>query len=165
VTLSRQQHSWGPIGIAVHGFSYLTFVTPSNPLTSTSCDFLSNFAKVLLCGDFNAHGMWGSKYTNCCGRSLAEALDVHDLVIVNSTAPTHFPLTGRNPWSLLDLFLVSRSYVSLCTSTVAGEFLGSDCSVVLTAVNANTSPDDHGIPKWNFFKATGSNLAPSVIKP
>jgi len=36
---------------------------------------------------------------------------------------------------------------------VTSEFLGSDHSVVLTAVNSNTKPDDLGIPKWNFSKA------------
>jgi len=80
------------LGIAVHGFSIFNiYKPPSNPLTSTSLDFLSNFAKVILCDDFNAHHeMWGSEYTNCCGRSLVEALDVHDLVVLNTTTPTHF---------------------------------------------------------------------------
>ena len=69
------------LGIAVHGFSIFNIYNPlSNPLTSTTLDFLSNFTKVILCG-FNAHhGMWGSEYTNCSGRSLVEALDVHDLL-------------------------------------------------------------------------------------
>jgi len=63
---------------------------------------------------FNAHhGMWGCEYTNCSGRSLVEALDVHDLVVLNTITPTHFSLTGRNAWSLLDLVLVSSSCVSL----------------------------------------------------
>jgi len=142
------------LGIAVHGFSILIFTTPpSNSLTSTSLDFLSNFAKVILCVDFNAHhGMWGSEYTNCSGRSLVEALDVHDLVVPNTTTPTHFSLTGRNAWSLLDLVLVSSSCASLCTCTVTGEFLGSDHSI-LTNVNANTTLEDHGVPKWNLSKA------------
>ena len=78
---------------------------------------------------------------------MVEALDVHDLVVVNTTTPTHFSLTGRNTWSLLDLVLLSSSYASLCTSMVTSEFLGSDHYVVLTAVNANTSPEDHGVPK------------------
>ena len=91
------------LGIAVDGFSTI----PSNPLTSTSLDFLSNFAKVILCGVFNAH----------------------------------------------HLVLVSSSYASLCTCTVTSEFLGSDHSIVLTNVNANTTPEDHGVPKWNFSKA------------
>jgi len=51
------------------------------------------------------------------------------------------------------LVLLSSSYASLCTYMVTSEFLGSDHSVVLTAVNANTSPEDHGVPKWNFSKA------------
>jgi len=28
--------------------------------------------------------------------------------------------------------------------------LGSDHSIVLTNVNANTTPEDHGVPKWNL---------------
>jgi len=78
---------------------------------------------------------------------------VHDLVVLNTTTPTHFSLTERNAWSLLDLVLVSSSYASLCACTVTSEFLGSDHSIVLTNVNANTTPEDHGVPKWNFSKA------------
>jgi len=143
------------LGIAVHGFSIFNIYNPpSNPFTIASFDFLSNLAKVILCGDCNAHhGMWGSEYTNCSGRSLIEALDVHDLVVLNTTTPTHFSLTGRKAWSLLDLVLVSSSYASLCTCTVTSEFLGSDHSIVLTNVNANTTPEDHGVPKLNFSKA------------
>jgi len=134
-------------GIAVHGFCIFNIYNPpSNPLNSTSLDFLSNFEKVILCGDFNAHHeMWGSEHTNCSGRTLMEAIDVHDLVVLNTT--THFSLTGRNAWSLLDLVLVSSSCASLCASTVTSEFLGSDHSVVLTAVKANTTRDDQGVPK------------------
>jgi len=51
------------------------------------------------------------------------------------------------------LVLVSSSCASLCTSTVTSEFLGSDHSVVLTAVKASTMPEDFGVPKWNFGKA------------
>jgi len=123
-------------------------------LTSTSLDFLSNFAKVILCGDFNAHhGLWGSEYTNCSEWSLVVYLDVHDLVVRNTTTPTHFSLTGRNAWSLLDLVLVSSSYASLCTWTVTSKILGSDHSIVIASVNVNTMPEDHGVPKWNFSKA------------
>jgi len=116
------------LGIAVDGFSIFNIYNPpSNPLTFTSLVFLSKLAKVILCGDFSAHhGMWGSEYTNCSGRSLVEALDVHHLIVLNTTMPTHFSLTGRDAWSLLDLVLVSSSYASLCTCTVISEFLGSD---------------------------------------
>ena len=48
---------------------------------------------------------------------------------------------------------MSSSCVSLCTFTVTSEFLGSDHSIVLTNVNANTTPEDHGVPKWKFSKA------------
>ena len=40
------------LGIAVHAFYiFKIYNPPSNPLTSTSLYFLSNFAKVILCGD------------------------------------------------------------------------------------------------------------------
>jgi len=109
---------------------------------------------VILCGDFNAHhGMWGSVYTNFSGRSLVEAHHVHDLVVLNTTTPTHLSFTGRSAWSLLDLLLVSSSCASLCTSTVTSEFLGRDHSVLLKAVKASTTPEDLGVPNWNFGKA------------
>ena len=120
------------LGIAVHGFSIFNiYNSPSNPLLLASFDFLSNVAIVIICGNFNAHHwMWGSVYINCSGRSLVEALDVHDLVVLNTNTPTHLSFTGRNAWRLLDLVLVSSSCASLCTSTVTSEFLGSDHSVV-----------------------------------
>jgi len=51
------------LGIAVHGFSIFSIYNPpSNPLTLSSFDFLSNVAKVIFCGDFTAHhGMWGQR--------------------------------------------------------------------------------------------------------
>jgi len=49
--------------------------------------------------------------------------------------------------------LSSSSCASLCTCTVTSESLGSDHFIVLTNVNANTTPEDHGVPKWNFSKA------------
>jgi len=110
---------------------YLISTIPLPTLISTTFDFLSSFARVILCGEFNAHhGMWGGKYTNCSGRSFVEAFDVHDLVVLNTTTPTHFSLTGRNAWSLLDLVFVSSLYASPCTCTVISEFLGSDHSIV-----------------------------------
>jgi len=47
----------------------------------------------------------------------------------------------------------SSSCASLCTSTGTSEFLGSDHSVVSTAVSVNTTSEDHGVQKWNFYKA------------
>ena len=102
---------------------------------------------------FSIFNIYIPEYTNCSGRSLVESLDVHDLVVLNTTTPTHFSLTGRNAWSLLDLVLVSSSHACLCTCTVTSEFLGSDPSIVLTNVNADTTPGDHGAPKLNFSKA------------
>jgi len=51
------------LGVSIHGFSiFNVYNHPSNILHSTTFDFLSTFAKVIQCGDFNAHhGMWGSK--------------------------------------------------------------------------------------------------------
>jgi len=87
--------------------------------------------------------MLANEYTNCNGRSLVEALDVHDLVVLNTSTPTHFFTHWRNAWNLLNLVLVSSSYASLCTCTVTSECLRSDHSIVLT----------NGVPKWNFSKA------------
>jgi len=109
--------------------------------------------------------MWRSEYTNCSGRSLLEALDEHDLVVRNTTMPTHFSLRACNAWSLLDLVLVSCSYGFLCTCTVTSEFLGSDHSIVLTNVNANTTPEDHGVLKWNFSKADWPKFSAACDQP
>ena len=78
-------------------------------------------------------------------RTLVEALDVHNLFVLNTTTPTHFSFIGHNAWNLLDLVFVSSSYASICTSTITSEFLGSDHSILLTVVNGNTTPEDHGV--------------------
>ena len=96
--------------------------------------------------------MWGSKCTNSNGKVMVDVIDKHNLVILNTTTPTHFSLTGQNMCSFLDLVLVSYSCASNCVSTVANEFLGSDHSIVLTAVEASTTPQENAIPKWNFSK-------------
>jgi len=44
------------LGVTVHGFSvFNVYNLPSNILISTTFDFISNFARVILCGDFSAH--------------------------------------------------------------------------------------------------------------
>ena len=71
------------LGIAVYGFPSLSIYNPPPRFFHPTLQKLFS--------DFNAnHGMWGSEYTNCSGRSLLEALDVHDLVVLNTTTPTHF---------------------------------------------------------------------------
>ena len=47
----------------------------------------------------------------------------------------------------------SSSCASLCTSTVTSEFLGSNHSVVSTAVKASSTQEDLGVPKCNIGKA------------
>jgi len=88
--------------------------------------------------------MWRSEYTNCSGRSLLEALDVHDLVVLNTTTPTHFSLTRRNAWSLLDLVLVSSTYGSLTSFSISLSY--SYCifetSVREAALEATPGPDN-----------------------
>ena len=142
------------LGVTVHGFSVLSIYNPpSNILVSTTFA-LSNFASVILCGDFNSHhGMWGSKCTNSNGRAMVDVIDKHDFVVLNTTTPTHFSLSGQIMWSLLDLVLVSTSCASICASTAANEFLGSGHSIVLTTVKATTTSQGNAIPKWNFSKA------------
>jgi len=84
---------------------------------------------------------------------MVDVIDKHQFVILNTTTPIHFTLTGQNVWSLLDLVLVSYSCASKWVCTVANEFLGSDHSIVLTAVKATTTPQENAIPKGNFSKA------------
>jgi len=97
--------------------------------------------------------MWDSKCTNGNGKAMVDIIDKHDFVVLNTKTPMHFSLTGQNMWSLLDLVFVSYSCVSNCVTMVANEFLGSDHSIVLTAVKATTTPQQNDIPKWNFSKA------------
>ena len=96
--------------------------------------------------------MWGSKCTKGNGRAVVDVIDKHDFVVINTTTPTHFSLTGQNMWSLLDLVLVSNSCAFICACAVANGFLGSDHSIVLTTVKATTTSPENAIPKWNFSK-------------
>jgi len=70
----------------------------SNILIYTTFDFISNFARVIFCGEFSVHhGMWGSKCMNGNGRAVVDVIDKHDFVL-NTTTPTHFSLSGQNMW-------------------------------------------------------------------
>jgi len=120
---------------------------------------------VIPCGDFNVHhGIWGSKCTKGNGRAVVDVIDKHDFVVLNTTTPTHFSLSGQNMWSLLDLVLVSNSCASICACTVANEFLGSDHSIVLTT--AKRPPRHKKMSSQNgiFPKLIGLNSAVIVTK-
>ena len=74
-------------------------------------------------------------------------------VILNTTVPTHFCLTGQASWSLLDLTLVSNSLASHCSSTVTNDLLSSDHSVIITEIK-NCSPETALFRStWNCTKA------------
>jgi len=98
-------------------------------------------------------GCGGSVYTNCSGRYLVEAFDVHDLVVLNTSTPTHLSFTERNAWNLLDLVLVSSGMRFSLHFYGYKRIFGKRPLGCLTAVKASTTPEDIGVPKWNFGKA------------
>ena len=102
---------------------------PSHHMQTENFVFLSRFRKVVLCGEFNAHhGMWGSANHN--SRVLLSVLETHDFVVLNTSVPTHYSLSGRYEWSVLALSIVSANVASSCNATVHNEFIGSDHSIV-----------------------------------
>ena len=105
-------------------------------------------------GDFNAHhGMWGSFSSNHNGRAILSVIDTHDLVVLNTSVPTHYSLSEQHEWSVLDLSIVLADIASRCVATVVIEFIGSDHSIVRIAVGgADPSIKTH-IPRYNFRKA------------
>jgi len=99
------------MGMKIGHYSIINvYNPPSCFLDINNLEFLSILNRLILCGDFNAHhGMWGSSKNNTNRRVLVSLLDNHDYVILNSSSPTHFSLTGHRFWSLLDFTIVSNS--------------------------------------------------------
>jgi len=113
-----------------------------------SLDFLSRFRKVVLFGDFNArHGMWSSFSANRNGRALLSVIETHDLVVLNTSVPTHYSLSGQYEWSVLDLSIVSADIASRCDATVVNGFIGSDHSIVQIAIRGADPPIKTHIPR------------------
>jgi len=107
-----------------------------------------------LCGDFKAHhGMWGSLSANHNGHVLLSVLETQDFVVLNTSVPTHYSLTGRYEWSVLDLSIVSANVASRCNATVHNEFIGSDHSIVQIATRGSDPPTKTHIPRWKFQRA------------
>ena len=127
---------------------------PSCFLDFNNLQFLSIFNRLILCGGFNAHhDMWDSSQNNTNRRVLVSLLDNHDYVILNSSSPTHFSLTGHRFWSLLDLTIVSNSIASNRSTTIRNNFLDSDHSIIHATVNGVHLQETQFLPRWNFAKA------------
>ena len=104
------------LGVTVGGYAiFNVYNPPSHHMQTETFVFLSRFRKVVLCGDFNAHhGMWGSLSANHNGRVLLSVLVTHDFVVLNTSVPTHYSLSGRCEWSVFDLSIVSGDVASRC---------------------------------------------------
>ena len=80
-------------------------------------------------------------------------LETQDFVVLNTSVPTHYSLSGRYEWSDLDLSIVSANVDSRCNATVHNEFIGSDHSIVQIAIRGSDPPTKTHIPRWNFQRA------------
>jgi len=143
------------LGVTVGGYAiFNVYNPPSHHMQTENFVFLSRFRKVVLCGNFNAHhGMWGSLSANHNGRVLLSVLETHDFVVVNTSVLTHYSLSERYEWSVLDLSIVSADVASRCNATVHNEFIGSDHSIVQIAIQGSDPPTKTHIPRWNFQRA------------
>ena len=74
-------------------------------------------------------------------------LETQDFVVPNTSVPTHYSLSGRYEWSVLDLSIVSANVDSRCNATVHNEFIGSDHSIVQIAIRGSDPPTKTHIPR------------------
>ena len=150
VNLSGPSTCMEVFGVTVGGYAIFTvYNPPSHHRQTENFVFLSRFNKVVLCGNFNAHhGMWGSLSANHNSRVLLSVLETHDFVVLNTSVPTHYSLSGRYKWIVLDLSIVSADVASRYNATVHNEFIGSDHSIVQIAIRGSDTPTKTHIPRW-----------------
>jgi len=116
------------LGVTVRGYAiFKVYSPPSHHIQTDGFDFLSKFIKFVLCGPW----CFG---TNHNGRALLSIIEAHDLVVLNSSVLTHYSLSGRHEWSVIDLSIVSADIASRCVAAVVTEFIGSDHSIVQIAI-------------------------------
>lgn len=107
---------------------------------------------LILTGDFNAwNRMWGSNSTNERGKLIEEALDIHNLAILNSGAHTHLSFAHRT-FSAIDLSVCSPTLLHRLQWNPTEHLYGSDHFPIL--ISDNTPRINYTNPtKWCLQKA------------
>ena len=103
INLSGPSTCMEVLGVTVGGYAiFNVYNPPSHHMQTENFVFLSRFRKVVLCGNFNVHhGMWGSLSANHNRRVLLSVLETHDFVVLNTSVPTHYSLSGRYEWRVV----------------------------------------------------------------
>lgn len=102
------------LGVVYRPNGYIDLFPLYNVLETVS----SNFAKTIICGDFNCNVL-----SRECSESFVNSINTLGLKIVNLTIPTHF--TGSTS-TLLDLFLTSDSEDGFYSQASASAFSKHD---------------------------------------
>lgn len=90
-----------------------------------------SFSNFIICGDFNAqHSLWGSDLLNHSGRTLAEALELTSLAIINDGSSTRIHLNPSIK-SSPDLTLFSADLLSSTGWSIFPDSMGSDHSPII----------------------------------
>lgn len=84
------------------------------------------FDNAMFFGDFNAHYvMWNDHRNDTVGSRLANAIEDHDLIILNDDSPTYVNL-ARSSHSIIDLTIATFSIALSSELSVESDLRGSD---------------------------------------
>lgn len=113
-------------------------------------------------GDFNAHsGVWGCAFSDRAGHSVLDAVDTHNMYILNDCLPTIVTLPGRRP-STIDLTICCQNLAPYAVTKTTTDTLGSNHFVITTSLHITSSTrNTHIVPSklWNTKRADWTNYA------
>nr|CAH7715725.1 unnamed protein product [Callosobruchus chinensis] len=117
------------------------------------CNLFSQFTSpTIFCGDFNSHhGLWGYDEDDAQGKMLVEAMEIHNLIILNDGRSTR--VVGpqcRNKFSAVDLTLVSPILADKVIWDVLEDTMGSDHFPIQISAQFCGKPTEYTpYTRWN----------------
>ena len=115
----------------------------------------------ILLGDFNSHNsLWGCSRTDQRGKIIEKILNNLDLVLLNSTDPTHYDL-AYGTFSSIDLTICTPDISFLLNWSVVSTLHGSDHFPIIINSQQSSSSSIQ-TTKWNLNKANWSTFQDKV---
>lgn len=118
---------------------------------------------LIICMDSNAHYYsWGSNSSDSRGNFIAELIDKHSLIILNTGEPTF--LSSNGTYTHIDLTLCSPQIASQIQWLTHPDFSNSDHLpiVIGTDILLSTSTES---PRWQLSKANWSSFRAALTLP
>lgn len=107
----------------------------------------------IIMGDFNSHNtLWGSKTTDTRGKMIENTLNDLNLILLNSTQPTHHNISNGS-FSSIDLSICEPSLADHLEWNVLEELYSSDHFPITINIENNYSITQTSSNRWKYKKA------------